>query len=252
MSVNKFFLFGLILAITFSGCYRRSSNPEVRDAASPALETLVKTENSPLTYILPSPRTTGSVSVEQALANRRSHRRFLNRELSAEQLSQLLWAAYGITQPMPHQPGLRGGLRTTPSAGALFPLEIYVVVGNIRGIEPGVYRYDSREHKIIRVIDSDIRNELSRAALGQTMVRDAPVTIVYTAVFSRMTRRYGERGRQYVWIEVGHSAQNVYLQAEALGLGTVAIGAFTDRRVSELLLLPREEEPLYLLPVGFF
>ena len=131
-------------------------------------------------------------------------------------------------------------------------LEICVAVGNVTGIEPGVYKYVSQEHKIVRVIDEDIREELSAAALGQDMVRDAPLTVVYSAVFSRITKIYGERGRErYVFIELGHSAQNIYLQAEALRLGTCAIGAFTDSRVSELLQLPAEEEPLYLMPIGY-
>ena len=148
---------------------------------------------------------------------------------------------------------LRGGLRTTPSAGALYPLEIYVVVGNIKDIEAGVYKYISQEHKIIRTIDRDVREELSNAALNQVMIREAPVTVVYTAVFDRITEKYGESGRQrYVFMEIGHSAQNIYLQAESLGLGTCAIAAFTDSRVSELLSLPEEEVPLYIMPTGYF
>ena len=125
------------------------------------------------------------------------------------------------------------------------------MVGNVTGIEPGVYRYISQEHKIIRTIDRDVRGELTMAALGQSMIRDAPITVVYTGVLSRLTGRYGQRGERYMWIEVGHSAQNVYLQAEALGLGTCAIGAFMDSGVTNVLRLPAEEEPLYLMPVGF-
>ena len=228
----------LIALIILSGCNSQTPENQKREAI------LNPTENSPLTHILPAPSMVGSVSVEEALANRRSRRNFEDRALSVEQLSQILWAAYGISD------GSR--LRTAPSAGALYPLEIYVVIGNVTGIEPGVYKYDPVEHKIIRTIDGDIRAELSAAALNQRMVHDAPITIVYTAVFSRVIERYGERGRErYVFIEIGHSAQNVYLQAEALGLGTCAIGAFIDDRVSELLMLPAEEEPLYLMPVGY-
>ena len=245
-SPGKKIIFWLILIITSFGCYNRTSASEGSGGV------LIKTENAQLTYILPSPVTEGNVGVEEALANRRSRRRFQNRELSAEQLSQILWAAYGISEPIPGNPQLRGGLRTSPSAGALYPLEIYAVVGNVAGIEAGVYKYVSEEHKIIRTIDKDIRGELSEAALGQAMVRDASVTVVYSAVFSRITARYGERGRErYVFIELGHSAQNIYLQAEALGLGTCAIGAFTDGSVSELLKLPTEEQPLYLMPIGY-
>ena len=206
---------------------------------------LIRVENSPLTYALPLPVTEGDVSVEEALASRRSRRSYQDRALSAEQLSQILWAAYGITEP-------GRGYRTSPSAGALYPLEIYVVVGNVAGIEAGLYKYDAEGHKITRTIDGDIRDGLSAAALNQAMIRSAPVTVVYTAVFSRITGRYGERGRErFVYMEIGHSAQNVYLQAEALGLGTCAVGAFTDGRVSEVLSLAADEEPLYMMPVGY-
>ena len=244
--MKKNYLCWLLLLIFLSGCHNISAEIIVRGT------TVVETGSSQSAYTLPSPETSGDVSVEEALFNRRSHRRFEDKELSAKQLSQILWAAYGITEPIDDNPALRGGLRTSPSAGALYPLEIYVVVGGVTGIEPGVYKYMPEENKIIRTVDRDIRAELTEAALGQSMVKDAPITVVYTAVFQRITQRYGERGRQrYVYMEIGHSAQNVYLQAEALGLGTVAVGAFHDGRVSELLDLPKEEEPLYLMPVGY-
>ena len=202
-------------------------------------------------YILPAPVTDGSMSVEEALSNRRSRRNFQDVPISKEQLSQILWAAYGITQPRP-EPHLRGGLRTTPSAGATYPLEIYAIIGNVEGMEAGVYRYISEEHALVLVVPGDVRDALTAAALGQRMVREAPVTVFFSAVFYRTTRIYGERGIRYVYIELGHSAQNVYLQAEAMGLGTVAIGAFHDARVSEILNLPEDEEPLYLMPIGYF
>jgi len=190
-----------------------------------------------------SPKTCGTVSVEEALANRRSHRNFREDAISADQLLQILWAAYGITSP--------GGLRTTPSAGALYPLEIYAVVGNTEGIEPGVYRYIADGHTLVRTVDSDVRRKLCEAALNQKMVAKAPASVFFSTVFSRMTKQYGERGVQYVYVEVGHAAQNVYLQAEALGLGTCAIGAFTDSVVKKILNLPAKEEPLYLMPIGY-
>jgi len=203
-------------------------------------------------YILPPPITEGGISVEEALTNRRSHRNFRNEPLTIYQVSQLLWAAYGITLPIPDAHHLRGGLRTTPSAGATYPLELYVVIGNVTGINPGVLRYISEEHKLVRVVDGDVRRELTAAALGQQMVEAAPISIFYSAYFPRITERYGERGIRYAYIELGHSAQNVYLQAEALGLGTVAIGAFFDYMVREILNLPYEEEPLYIMPIGYF
>ena len=226
------------------------TNAETSSSIARNNETLTRTEQNKVTYILPMPKTDGEMSVEQALANRRSQRNFQAQAITTEQLSQILWAAYGITSPNAQAP--RGGLRTTPSAGALFPLEIYVVIGNVEGIEAGVYRYISEEHKMVRIIDGDIRASLGEAALRQRSVVNAPATIIYTAVFELMTARYGERGIMYTYIEVGHSAQNIYLQAEALGLGTVAVGAFTESRVAEILNLAEDKIPLYMMPIGYF
>jgi SagB-type dehydrogenase family enzyme len=115
-----------------------------------------------------------------------------------------------------------------------------------------VYRYVAQTHEIVRIVEGDVRTELAEASLGQSMVAQAPLSVFYSAVFERTTGRYGERGVNYVYIEVGHSAQNVYLQAESLGLGTCAIGAFTDGRVREVLRLPDDEVPVYLMPVGHY
>ena len=204
-----------------------------------------------LTYILPPPNTDGDLSIESALENRRSQRNFRDKPLSVDQLSQILWAAYGITSPRPDNPSLRGGLRTAPSAGALYPLEVYAIVGNVDGIEPGAYKYLSEEHKIIMVASGDVRDSLADAVFRQSMVTEAPAAIFYSAVFSRTTERYGEQGRHFVYIELGHSAQNVYLQAEALQLGTCAIGTVTEA-AREILNLPEEEDPLYLMPIGYY
>ena len=202
--------------------------------------------------LLPNPQLDGTMSVEKALQNRRSHRQFIDKEISAADLSQALWAAYGVT--LPHErPASRGGFRTAPSAGGLFPLEIYVAVGNVAGIEPGLYKYIPQEHKIVVVLNEDVRTELCAAAWGQKMIETAPASIIYTAIFSRMTQKYGDRGRErYVCMDLGHSAENVYLQAEALGLGTCAIGAFTDEEISKVLQLPADEEPLYIMPIGHY
>jgi SagB-type dehydrogenase family enzyme len=214
-------------------------------------QSLMKNEDGALEYTLPAPALTGKVSVEEALANRRSHRSFTGEAISAEDLSQLLWAAYGITWPLSGHPLTQGGLRTTPSAGALFPLKIYVLAGKVKGIEPGVYRYSSREHKLMRVIDKDVREQLSYAALRQEMIKTAPAVIFYSADFGLNTVKYGDRGRErYVCMDLGHSAENVYLQAEALHLGTCAIGAFNDQAVRNVMQLPENEEPLYIMPVG--
>ncbi|MCL1877714.1 MAG: SagB/ThcOx family dehydrogenase [Defluviitaleaceae bacterium] len=264
--MKKYLLALMLFIFVFSACgstadnYSAGESEETGEALSeanvyPVYETVdstpvVRIQQSEVIYILPEPRTDSNMSVEQALAQRRSRRNFQDKALSAEQLSQILWATYGITEPRPDAP--RGGLRTTPSAGALFPLEIYVVIGNVEGIEPGVYRYISEENKIVQVISGDVRSSLAAAALGQRSVQNAPAILAISADFEIMLPRYGERGIMYIYIEVGHSAQNVYLQAEALGLGTVAVGAFIDDQVAEVLNLPENETPLYLMPFGYF
>ena len=242
---GKIYLF-VFIAFALTAC----KNNEEKQAQTP----LQKVEGEQqLTYILPSPLTSGTVSVEQALANRRSQRDYVDKAISAEQLSQVLWAAYGITSPKPDRPALRGGFRAAPSAGALYPFDIYVVIGKVDGIEAGVYKYISEENKIIRAIDKDLREELCAAALGQKMVKEAPVTIAYIAIYERMTKKYGDRGAdRYVCMDLGHSSQNVYLQAETLNLGTCAMGAFNDEKVTEVLQLNEEEIPLYLMPIGYY
>lgn len=205
-----------------------------------------------LTYKLPAPQKEGSLSVEKALTRRRSHRSYLDKAISTEDVSQMLWAAYGITKPLSYAQ-TRGGLRTAPSAGALYPLEIYILIGNVKNIEPGVYKYTAKDHRITRTIDHDAKPDLSEAALNQEMIKKAPACIFYSAVFERTTQKYGERGRKrYVCMDLGHSAQNVYLQAEALHLGTCAIGAFDDEEVKAVMQLPEEEEPLYIMPIGYY
>ncbi|MBA7537150.1 hypothetical protein ES705_29417 [subsurface metagenome] len=200
---------------------------------------------------LPSPQTDSIVSLEQTLLKRRSHRNFLNDAINLEELSQILWAAYGITKSKNFPPSLQGGFKTAPSAGATYPLNLYAVAGNVKGIETGVYRYISLDHKLKRMIDEDVRQFLAQAAFDQEMIRIAPAAIFFSAVFERATKRYGNRGRdRYVCTDLGHSAQNVYLQAEALNLGTCAIGAFNDKQVREVMQLSEEEEPLYIMPVG--
>ncbi len=193
---------------------------------------------------LPEPSYAGNTSVEEALSKRRSIRDYSGENLTLDEVSQLLWAAQGITAPW--------GGRTAPSAGALYPLELYVVVGDVEGIDKGVYKFrNSREeHELEKVKEGDIRAELAEAAGRQECVRDAAIDIVFTAVYERTTRKYGERGIRYVHIEAGHAAQNVYLQAVSLDLGTVVIGAFMDDRVKELVNAGEQEKTLYIMPVG--
>ena len=236
----------LIAAAVFSACGRNETVTE-----EPVATDTIESSGPVVVFVLPPYSTDGDMSVEMALAARRSRRNFQDRAISAEQLSQILWAAYGVTSPSPH-PQFRGGLRTTPSAGGTFPLEVYVIVGNVEGIEPGVYRYISANHTLVQVVRGDVREQVGAAAVGQTWASAAPVSLFYSAIFSRTTDIYGERGTRYVYMEVGHSAQNVHLQVEALGLGTVVIAAFFDNMMREILNLPEDEVPLYLMPIGYF
>jgi SagB-type dehydrogenase family enzyme len=192
---------------------------------------------------LPEAKHDSDTSVEQALLGRRSVREYRNEPLTLTEVSQLLWAAQGITE-------LRRGFRTAPSAGALYPLEVYVVISNVEGVAIGVYKYRPPEHEIVKVRDGDVRDELTAAALGQTWVGDGSVVIVFSAVYERTTQKYGDRGIRYVHMEAGHAAQNVYLQAVSLNLGTGVVGAFKDDEVRSILNMSDEENPLYIMPVG--
>ena len=189
---------------------------------------------------LPPARFVGDLSVEEALAARRSVRAYTEESVTLEELSQLLWAAQGVTSAW--------GGRTAPSAGQTYPLEIYIVVGDVSGLEVGLYWYLPEEHRLVRRKVGELRAELARAARAQMWIEDAPVSLIIAACYERTTERYGERGRRYVHIEVGHVGQNVYLQAEALGLGTVVVGSFNDREVKDLCGI--EEEPLAIMAVG--
>jgi len=187
--------------------------------------------------VLPAPSEHGTISVEEAIARRRSRRRYRPDPLSLAQISQLLWSAQGITHPR--------GLRAAPSAGACYPLEAYLVV------EEGVFHYRPRGHSLSKLSKADVRAGLAAAALDQGFITEAPVTIILTAVYQRTAQRYGERGERYVHLDVGCAAENVHLQAEALGLGSVAVGAFYDAEVQRVLAPTEEEVPLYLIPVGY-
>jgi SagB-type dehydrogenase family enzyme len=186
---------------------------------------------------LPEPNQKGSLPLEQAIVSRRSRRSFSTRLLTVEHIGQLVWAAQGQDA--------RTGYRTVPSAGATYPLELFVVSTN------GLYRYLPADNLLEQLTDQDLRSNLASAAWGQDFIEAAPVTLVFAAVFNRTTNRYGKRGVRYVYMEAGHAAQNVHLQAEALGLGSVAVGAFDDASVSKVLSLPDYLEPLYMVVVGY-
>ena len=191
---------------------------------------------------LPEPRLKSDVSLEETLLKRRSVREFTDEPLTLEEVSQLLWAAQGVTAEW--------GGRTAPSAGALYPLEVYLVVGNVANLAPGVYKYKPERHKLVRIRGEDVREELAEAALGQSWVKEGAIDIVVAAVYERTTKKYGDRGVRYVHMEAGHAAQNIYLQAAALDLGIVTVGAFYDDRVKDIIGMPEDEVPLYVIPVG--
>ena len=191
---------------------------------------------------LPRPPITGEQQLERLLEQRRSVRAYKQAPLSLSEAGKLAWAAQGVTHPE--------GLRTAPSAGALYPLELFLVAGDVQGLEPGVYRYLPRRHALERLAEGDRRKPLGHAAYGQEWLADAPLVCVLAAVYERTAWKYGERAPRYVHMEVGHAGQNLFLQAEALGLGTVVVGAFDDDRVAAVLELPTGVRPLSLMPVG--
>ncbi|MBI4573293.1 MAG: SagB/ThcOx family dehydrogenase [candidate division NC10 bacterium] len=187
---------------------------------------------------LPRPSLKGSITLEEAIARRRSVRDFTDRPLSLEEVGQLLWAAEGIT-------GHASYLRAHPSAGGLHPLEVYL-------LDPdGIFHYEPGGHLLRPVRGDDQRGDLAKAAHRQWFIADAACVIAIAAVFGRTTRKYGDRGRmRYVPMDAAHAAQNVLLQAVALGLGAVPVGAFDDEAVRLVLGIPAAEVPLYLIPIG--
>ena len=191
---------------------------------------------------LPDPKYVSNTSVEGALLKRRSTRTYKDGSLTLAEVSQLLWAAQGVTDPR--------GLRTAPSAGALYPLELYVVAGDVNDLPDGIYKYRPHEHELAMVVEGDKRTGLSNASLHQPSVKDAAAVIVFSAVYERTTGKYGEKGIRFVCIEVGHAAQNIFLQAVSLNLGTVAVGAFDDEEAKKVMKMRDEEHPLYMMPVG--
>ncbi len=197
---------------------------------------------NPGTIKLPNPQYDGLSSVERALLKRRSVRSYSKEPLSLAETSQLLWAAQGVTHPR--------GFRTAPSAGALYPLEVYIVAGNVTNLADGVYKYRPIQHELMKIDKGDKRTELCRASLSHRSIKDAPAVMLFCAVYERTTVKYGQRGIRYIYMEIGHSSQNVCLQAVSLGLGTVTIGAFNDKKVKKIVNCEPDEHPLYIMPVG--
>jgi SagB-type dehydrogenase family enzyme len=197
-------------------------------------------------FTLPQPAYDGDFSVERAIKERRTVRAFGADSLSIAQLSQLLWAAQGITDA-------RRGLRAAPSAGALYPLDVFVVVGKggVEALASGVYRYRPANHSLEVVITGDRRKDVAHAALTQMWIATAPVIFVITAQYERITSKYGERGVRYAQIEVGHVGENIFLQAEALRLVAGIVGAFRDAPLAAAIGAPKDYEPLIIIPVGY-
>ena len=189
-----------------------------------------------------APNQDGHVALERCIRRRRSVREFGERALADAELGQLFWAAQGMTSD--------DGRRAVPSAGALYPLELYAVCGKVSSVPAGLYRYDPRGHQLVLVASRDAREGLAQAALGQDWIAGAPAVVCIAAVFDRTTVKYGNRGRGYVYMEAGHAAESLMLQAVALGLAATMVGAFEDGEVKRVLHLTAQETPLCLLPVG--
>ncbi|MCX6645863.1 MAG: SagB/ThcOx family dehydrogenase [bacterium] len=229
-SVLFFILFVMALAVIISGGHAMADdeNSETTDSGCVIVE-------------LPDPVLDSDFSLEETLLSRRSVRSYDDRPLNLEIVSQLLWAAQGITTDW--------GGRTAPSAGALYPMVIYLVAGDVEGLDPGVWEYDPVSHSISLIREGDLRLELMGAALGQGPVGDAPATLILSAIPSITEVKYGDRSMRYIDTEVGAICQNVYLQCETLGLGTVAMGAFDDDLVAETV--GTSASVRLIMPVGW-
>lgn len=187
---------------------------------------------------LPEPKLTGKMSVEESIVRRRSERSFSSQELSQEQISQLLWSAQGITEK-------NWGFRAAPSAGSLYPLTIYILK------KDGIFQYIPDGHKLVQTSEEDRRPSLVRASLAQTFIGEAPMVILIAGNFRIIETKYGQRAYRYLNMEIGHAAENIHLQAVALGLVSVPIGAFWDDVVAKNLDLPPTQDPFYIIPVGY-
>jgi SagB-type dehydrogenase family enzyme len=187
---------------------------------------------------LPEPDLDGNISLEEAMSKRRSIRIFTSREIEIKKISQLMWAAQGITKNPE-------GYRTAPSAGALYPIEVFL------SRKDGIFHYKPEKNKLLKLKKDDLRQSIYKACLSQKAVAEADVIIIITAVYERTTLKYGERGIRYVHLEAGHVCQNILLEATVLDLGAVPIGAFDDTRINEITGLPPYHIPLYIIPVGY-
>ncbi len=205
-----------------------------------------KTYPNARTVPLPPPSLSGGMPLWEALNKRRSGRNYADSPLSAGDLSGLLWAAGGATNKYGEHL-----LRTAPSAGALYPIESYVEIRRVAGFSGGLYHYGVRDHTLSLLREGDLSEELAGAALGQTMVRDAGVVFLWSAVFGRSTVKYLERAYRYVYLDAAHIAQNLLLAAAALGLAACPIAALYDDEVNAFLGIDGNDESIiYMASVG--
>ena len=195
---------------------------------------------------LSNPSFDGPISLEKAIKGRRTVRSFSSTKMTEPQCSQLLWAAQGITED-------RGYKRSAPSAGALYPMDVYAAVGKdaVNGVEEGVYHYNPTDHVVTRILKQDIRKDVARASLEQMWMAHAPMIIVITSEYSRIIVKYRERGIAYAIMEAGHISQNIFLQSVALGLSAGIVGAFQEEKIIQCMGIPRQHIPLIIMPIGY-
>lgn len=224
-------IIGFITYFVFQALHARNSMEPLTTLLSPEERIKIK---------LPQPIYTSSISVEEALNTRRSYRRYRNGPLTLQDISQLVWSAQGITSTR--------GFRTAPSAGGIYPMEVYVASYNVTDLPVGLYHYLPAEHALEFFIKGDLRERIAGVALDQASVRNGDALIIIAADFQRNTQRYGARGSQYIYMEAGHISENVYLQCVTLKLGTVSVGAFDDVQIKRVLNIPYDT--IYLMPIG--
>ncbi len=222
--MKKSILIFVLLAVCSSVCLTQATAADTAPSA-------------PAVIRLPKPQTNGSFSLEQALANRRSVREFTDEPLTISQIGQLCWAAQGITEP-------NKAFRTAPSAGAVYPIQLYVL------LPEGLYVYLPEKHELSLVIGKDLRYSVFNSSFNQRVVQKAPCTFMITGNSKKVEAKYRNRGEKFTYIETGHIAQNIHLQAVTLGLGSVSIGIMDAKTIAQVCKLPENLDVLYLVPVG--
>lgn len=194
----------------------------------------------------PEPIKSGGAGIWSVLMQRRSRRNYTSENLSLAELSQLLWASQGVTAYAG-----RYALRTSPSAGALYPIETYVIANRIDDLEPGAYHYNVIEHSLELIKKGEFGADVAHSALDQTMLESASVVFIWTAVVARSKWKYGERAYRYIYMDAGHIGQNAYISAEAMGLGCCTVGAFFDDEIGSIIGIDNKDEiVVYLCSIG--